>query len=254
VNTGELSLALWGCVTGAENEGDFLPDWSAITSGYCAFDGTLRYRGSFIWRDGQLWNTLARWGQRFDPSGSFLLQPLTNGLDIVDKNTLLLVDRIAFNFSIADVTDAMLVTPDTHQALIITSNGVAVLDLAALPLGVGSVTPSTGPAGTVVQIKGTSFSAGTTVKFDDASALVNLVDSHTLEVTAPAHGDGPARVTITATSGTYSIDAAFTYATSTSAVPPMSARRGFAFFQRPAVIQAPPGPRKQLPHKTRQRQ
>ena len=87
----------WGCATGAEQDIDVLPDWR-VTEGYCLFDRNVEYLGSYSWRDGQLWNVAAAWGHRLDPSGAEMFQPLTDGLDILDNNTMSLRDRIAFGF------------------------------------------------------------------------------------------------------------------------------------------------------------
>ena len=65
---------------------------------------------------------------------------------------------------------------------------------------VGSVSPNSGPAsgGTEVNISGSGFSAGSTVKFGGVSATnVNVVNGNTITATTPPHASGAVNVVVT---------------------------------------------------------
>jgi hypothetical protein len=91
--------------------------------------------------------------------------------------------------------------------------GITVVQLANVPLGIGTLTPASGPAagGTTLTIRGSGFLSGTTVTIGGNSASVTFKDMNTLTVVTPAVTAGPQRVTITNPDGeTVSLDAAYT--------------------------------------------
>jgi hypothetical protein len=88
-----------------------------------------------------------------------------------------------------------------------------VVQLAVVPLGIGTISPSTASAsgGTTLTIRGSGFQSGTTVSFNGKSATVSFKDVNTLSVVTPALTVGPQQIVITNPDGqTISLDAAIT--------------------------------------------
>jgi hypothetical protein len=91
--------------------------------------------------------------------------------------------------------------------------GITIVELANVPLGIGTLTPASGSAagGAAVTIRGSGFVSGVTVTIGGQSASVTFKDVNTLNVVTPAVSAGAQRVTITNPDGeTVSLDAAYT--------------------------------------------
>src|SRR4029077_14245694 len=94
---------------------------------------------------------------------------------------------------------------------LITNNGLTRVQLSSAPLSVGHLTPSVGPAGTSVTIRGSGFQQTTSVSANGSAATATFVDANTLRATIPNIAAGPVQVTVAnPTGGTYSLDNAFT--------------------------------------------
>ena len=76
------------------------------------------------------------------------------------------------------------------QILLGLQNGLAYFDLAVVPLAVGTVAPVSAAAGATIQVRGSGFVAGTTVKIGGLSASCTFVDAETLSCTVPSLGSG----------------------------------------------------------------
>ncbi len=90
--------------------------------------------------------------------------------------------------------------------------GVTIVTLARVPLGVGTLTPASGPAsgGTQIIIRGSGFQSGVNATIGGKTATVTFKDMNTLMVVTPAVAAGAQRVSITNPDGeTISLDAAF---------------------------------------------
>jgi hypothetical protein len=90
---------------------------------------------------------------------------------------------------------------------------VTVVQLAAVPLGIGMVSPSVASAagGTTLTIRGSGFQAATTVSINGRTAAVSFKDINTFSVLAPSLTPGPQQIVITNPDGeTTSMDAAIT--------------------------------------------
>ena len=173
-------------------------------------------------------------GMTFHPSGAliylpFLTGPAGNagvkgGVDILDAHSGLLRLRILLPQQLMTDVDAFhgsfLTTDENGQRLFaITSTdgtaqnaGVTIVTLASVPLGIGTLTPTNGPAagGTTLTVRGSGFQTGTTVTIGGNSASVTFKDMNTLTVVTPALTTGPQRLTITNPDGeTVSLDAAY---------------------------------------------
>jgi len=103
------------------------------------------------------------------------------------------------------------ITPTGDQIFLLTRSGLTVVDLDSVPLGIGSVTPASGPAGTVVTVRGTGFVTGTSLNVNGTPASASLVDSSTLSVTIPTGVQkGAAQITLkTPDNSQFTLDAAF---------------------------------------------
>lgn len=90
-------------------------------------------------------------------------------------------------------------------------NGLAYFDLDVVPLAVGTVTPVSAASGATVQVRGSGFIAGTTVKIGGLSANCSFVDAETLSCSVPALRSGAASMSLSNPDGqTYSFENALT--------------------------------------------
>jgi len=95
----------------------------------------------------------------------------------------------------------------------LTSSGLSVLQLASVPLGIGSLLPANGPAagGTSVTIRGSGFQSATTLTLGGKVVSVTFKDMNTLTFTTPSFAAGAQRLVVTNPNGeSASLDAAFT--------------------------------------------
>lgn len=86
-------------------------------------------------------------------------------------------------------------------------NGVGYFELAAVPLAVGTVTPATASAGSVIQVRGSGFVAGLTATIGGTAAACSVVDTETLSCTVPNLVAGATAISLTNPDGqTYSFE------------------------------------------------
>jgi len=88
-----------------------------------------------------------------------------------------------------------------------------VLQLASVPLGIGSLNPANGPAagGTTITLRGSGFQTGTKITLGGKSLTVSFKDVNTLTFTTPTVAAGPQQLVVTNPNGeSVSLDAAFT--------------------------------------------
>ncbi|MGB9465933.1 MAG: IPT/TIG domain-containing protein [Candidatus Acidiferrum sp.] len=174
-------------------------------------------------------------GVTLHPSGALVYQPfltgpagnagVNGGVDILDAHSGALRLRILlpqqFMTDVDGLHGSFLTTDENGQRLFaITSKdgtaqnaGITIVTLAAVPLGIGTLTPVNGAAagGTTLTIRGSGFQNGATITIGGKAATVTFKDMNTLTVVTPALAAGTQRVTITNPDGeTVSLDAAFT--------------------------------------------
>jgi hypothetical protein len=132
-------------------------------------------------------------------------------LDIFDVNHGALLRRLNLTEQIQPVTDAMAIDAYGQNIYLITNAGLTIVQLSAVPLTIGSVTPASGPAGTKVTILGSGFQSGTAVTANGIPAATTFVSASTLQVVVPSVAAGSTQITVTNPVGeTYSLDNAFT--------------------------------------------
>jgi hypothetical protein len=126
--------------------------------------------------------------------------------------------------------DQIVLSPSTY---LFTSPGALKNDNTILPASGGgtpqpqpptltSVSPNSGSTvgGTSVNIAGTNFSSGATVKFDSSAATnVSVVSSTSITATVPAHAAGPVNIVVTNPNGqSATLTNGFTYVTAAETV------------------------------------
>jgi hypothetical protein len=172
-------------------------------------------------------------GVTLHPSGALLYQPfltgapasagVKGGIDILDAHSGILRLRIflpqQFMTDVDGLHGSFLSTDETGQRLfaITSSDGtpqnaaLTVVQLAALPLAIGSITPSTVAAasGATLTLRGSGFQTATTLSISGKAATVTFKDASTLLVVTPTLTPGPQQLTLTNPDGeTISLDAA----------------------------------------------
>jgi hypothetical protein len=99
-----------------------------------------------------------------------------------------------------------------QQLFAATMSGLSIVKLANVPLGIGSIVPSSGAAagGTSITLRGSGFQSATKVTIGGKAATVSFKDMNTLTIVTPASAKGPQRLVATNPDGeTTSLDAAF---------------------------------------------
>ncbi len=121
-------------------------------------------------------------------------------MDILDAHSGVLRLRIFLSQQLMTDVDGLhgsfLTTDENGQRLFaITSTdgtaqnaGITIVELANVPLGIGTLSPSTGAAagGATLTIRGSGFVSGTTVTIGGKPANATLKDMNTLTVVTPA--------------------------------------------------------------------
>jgi hypothetical protein len=93
------------------------------------------------------------------------------------------------------------------KILLALQSGLAYFDLDIVPLAVGTVTPVSAAPGATIQVRGSGFVAGTTVKIGGVSANCSLVDAETLSCAVPALRSGATSMSLSNPDGqTYSFE------------------------------------------------
>lgn len=82
--------------------------------------------------DRDTWLPVAVYGQKLNSDGNLLFQPLTNGVDVIDGTTGLLLNRVALPVQIANVYDALVVGNVSGVIYAITPEGIAEVNVSAL--------------------------------------------------------------------------------------------------------------------------
>ena len=150
-------------------------------------------------------------GTAVHDSGALLYSSTDLGVDIIDVRHGALAERILFNEQDAFLSGSLVVDDPGEKIFLITNAGLTIIELDAVPLSIGSVTPSSGSSGTVVQVRGSGFQAATTASFNGTTAATKFVDADTLQVTVPSITSGPVQIILLNPDGTsYKLDAAYT--------------------------------------------
>jgi hypothetical protein len=179
-------------------------------------------------------NRVAVPGVTLHPTGALLYEPFLDGappptqpargihggIDIRDAHSgrlrqrLYLPEPFAMLSTDVDGLHGTFLTLDENgqRLFALTTSGLTVLQLSSVPLGIGTVTPATGPSagGTSVTIRGSGFLSGTTAMLGGKPLTVAFKDKNTLIFTTPALSSGAQQLILTNPEGeSVSLDAAF---------------------------------------------
>lgn len=91
--------------------------------------------------DWETWFPFAADGQKLNHDGSILFQPLTDGVDMIARNTGRLLYRIQIPVTPANIYDALVVAEGQNTLAVITATGVSFVDLSSLPIPTGDTQP-----------------------------------------------------------------------------------------------------------------
>jgi DNA-binding beta-propeller fold protein YncE len=160
-------------------------------------------------------------GMKLNDSGSLLYLPAVaptiseNLVDIYDVQRNELKERISFSQqfpSAAQTVNIMALDTTGQNIFLITQTGLTMATLDAVPLSVGSITPSTAHAGGSITVRGSGFSHSTTATFNGVAASLTFVDGDTLQATVPSSlAAGAVSISLSDPDGfTYSLDSALT--------------------------------------------
>jgi len=116
-------------------------DGSTVDAGGNLTDPSLNYETSPAYIDWETWLPTAVWGQKLSADGSLLFQPLTDGIDVIARNTGRLLYRIQIPGTVANVYDALVSIPGKNAFAVITTTGVSIVDLSSLSIPSGVVQP-----------------------------------------------------------------------------------------------------------------
>ncbi|HET7872605.1 MAG TPA: IPT/TIG domain-containing protein, partial [Terriglobales bacterium] len=156
---------------------------------------------------------------QLNSSGSLLFSPLSQYIDVFDARHGTLDFRIALaehlqgpnNFNPAAFSlHSMDTSPLGDKVFLITDAGLTVIQLDAVPLSISTITPASSGPGTQITVRGSGFTASSTVSLNGSPAATTFTDSTTLVVTVPPAATGMQRATVLNLDGTsYSLDGAF---------------------------------------------
>jgi len=152
-------------------------------------------------------------GEKLHPSGALLYYPDAGGVSIYDSHHGHLLRRVALSSPVASTFDAMALDQTGSQIFLISASGLMIVNVADLPLSLGTISPAQGSAsgGVSVRLRGSGFEQGTQVLFNNTHATVQFIDNSTLQVTSPSISAGSVRITVLNPDGSqYFLDDAFT--------------------------------------------
>ena len=209
--------------TGGSELGTFWPsytaaaaDGTAFTLGFAAIEPTMDFYSMMQdvdYLQSGLNDTQSLPGEKLHPSGALLYYPENNGFSVYDVHSGHLRRRVALTQATSVAFDALAIDETGSKVFLLTTAGLAEVDMADVPLSIGHLQPAQGPAsgGASVVVRGSGFVSGAQVLFNKTPANVAFVDGSTLKVTAPAVAAGAVRVTVINPDGSqYSLDNGFT--------------------------------------------
>jgi IPT/TIG domain len=109
-------------------------DGSTLITNNDLTDSSLNAISAPAYIDWETWLPSATLGQKLYSDGSILLQPLTDGIDLISRNTGRLLYRVQLPLTVAQVYDPVVPTTSVGVYGIITAAGVSFIDLSTLPI------------------------------------------------------------------------------------------------------------------------
>jgi hypothetical protein len=109
-------------------------------------DSSLNPQVKAAYIDWETWFPFAATGQKLSQDGSILFQPLTDGIDMIARNTGRLLYRIQIPVTLANVYDAVVVAGGQNTLAVISPTAVSFVDLSSLPIAKQFARPFQGAA------------------------------------------------------------------------------------------------------------
>lgn len=152
-------INLAGAVYRIDTATNTITEDSALSQGFQTADGAISADGSTISLNGYLtdssliaetlpayidwetWLPTATFGQQLSQDGSVLYQPLTNGVDMIERNTGRLLYRVQVPGTQANAYAPMFLGASAGVLGFLTTAGVTFVDLSSLPIPVAASTP-----------------------------------------------------------------------------------------------------------------
>jgi hypothetical protein len=116
-------------------------DGSTISINGYLTDGSLNVETLPAYIDWETWLPTAAYGQKLSQDGSILYQPLTNGIDMIERNTGRLLYRVQVPGTVANVFDSIFLGASNGTLGYITSSGITFVDLSSLAIPAAASTP-----------------------------------------------------------------------------------------------------------------
>jgi hypothetical protein len=151
---------------------------------------------------------------RLNETGS-LLYSVYSSIAISDTHNghLLLTIGLPSNAGIGPYVNPyrpLAIDPTGKKILVATPLGVSYFELSVIPLAVGTVSPTRGPTGTNIQVRGSGFVSGTSVQIGSENAVCTETDSETLSCTVPNLPSGAVSMSLANPDGqAYTLENAF---------------------------------------------
>jgi hypothetical protein len=135
-------------------------------------------------------------------AGSLYYWAYPNGFEIIDVQHGSL--RLRFSLVESVQMSALPIAIDTggRNVFLVTDRGLTIVDLGSAPLSIGHLSSSVASVGAQVQVRGSGFSATTTVSIGGQSASATFTDEDTLSVTVPNVSLGPQNIVLKNADGT----------------------------------------------------
>ncbi len=173
-------------------------------------------------------------GVTMHPSGALLYEPFLDGpppsappatgihggIDIRDAHSGRLRLRVylpeAFAMLSTDIDGLhggfLSVDENGQRLFAVTTSGLSIVQLASVPLGIGTLSVTSGPAsgGTSLTLRGSGFQSGTKVTLGGKAVAATFKDMNTLLLVTPAVAAGAQQMVLTNPDGeSVALDAAF---------------------------------------------
>ena len=126
---------------GGEIDGAISGDGSTLSFDGYLTDATPNPENVPAYIDWETWLPTAVYGQKLNQNGSILYQPLTDGVDLIERNTGRLLYRVQVPVTVAAVYDSMFLGQSTGTLGFLTASGVTFVDLSSLPIPSAASTP-----------------------------------------------------------------------------------------------------------------
>ncbi len=130
-----LSAALQVTVDGGSVEMAISGDGSTLATANFLTDANLNAFTQVGYVDRDVVFPLAVYGQKLNSDGSLMLQPFTNGIDVIDGTTGLLQHRVVLPLQLANGYDALVTDNTDNLVFAITPTGIAQVNLTSFPVG-----------------------------------------------------------------------------------------------------------------------